>query len=98
MTPLDCKTLEATLDARLMIEQWTVDSIILHIRDIDIKTLRDALAYGAQIVENGAENEFDYQTFTKLDQEFHIDLIALCNNPIITRHDNINVGFSFHNF
>jgi GntR family transcriptional regulator, rspAB operon transcriptional repressor len=77
LSPIDFDDLYA---ARLMVEQWAMDPIAASIKDSDIEQLKVLLLESKSLLKDVNDETFDYRRFLELDQDFHVNLMGLCNN------------------
>lgn len=83
VTPLSATLYEEIFEARNMIEYWVTPKIILHISNSDIEGLRNLLEETGRLVNGVTDETFDYRSFIRCDEQFHLRLICLCNNSHI---------------
>lgn len=83
VTPLNAELFEEIYDVRIMIEQWVTPKIILHISNRDIADFQALLGSAQQLLENVTDEAFDYLEFTRIDEQFHLELIRLSKNQRI---------------
>jgi GntR family transcriptional regulator, rspAB operon transcriptional repressor len=89
--PLSATLYEEIFETRNMIEYWVTPKIILHISNNDIEELRNLLAETAHLVSGVTEATFDYRSFIRCDEQFHLRLIRLCKNShIIGAYRSLN--------
>jgi DNA-binding GntR family transcriptional regulator len=84
VTPLNVEMFEEIYDARIMIEQWVTPQIIMHISNRNIADFQALLGHAQQLLENVTNEAFDYLEFTRIDEQFHLELIRLSKNRRIT--------------
>lgn len=84
VTPLSVELFEEIYDVRIMIEQWMTPKIILHLSNRDIADFQTLLGHGRRLLENVTDDAFDYREFTRIDEQFHLELIRLGRNRRIT--------------
>ena len=80
VAPLGVNVYEELFEMRIMIEQWVTPKIILHISNHDVAQLHALLDATRQMLKDVTEQTFDYHSFTRCDEEFHLSLIRLCRN------------------
>ena len=80
VAPLGITVYEELFEMRIMIEQWVTPKIILHMSNHDVAQLRALLDSTRQMLKDVTEQTFDYHSFTRCDEEFHLRLIRLCRN------------------
>ena len=80
VTPLNVELFEEIYDVRIMIEQWVTPQIIMHISNRDIADFQALLGNAQQLLENVTDEAFDYLEFTRIDEQFHLELIRLSKN------------------
>jgi DNA-binding GntR family transcriptional regulator len=83
VTPLSATLYEEIFEARNMIEYWVTPKIILHISNNDIEELRHLLEETSRLVNGVTDETFDYRSFIRCDEQFHLRLIRLCQNSHI---------------
>lgn len=83
VTPLSATLYEEIFEARIMIEYWVTPKIILHISNNDLEELRNLLEETAHLVTGVTDETFDYRSFIRCDEQFHLRLICLCKNSHI---------------
>jgi DNA-binding GntR family transcriptional regulator len=92
VAPLSANLYEDIFEMRIMIEQWITPKIILHISNHDVAQLRALLDSTGQMLDNVTEQDFDYRSFMRCDEEFHLNLIRLSRNAhIIQSYATMNV-------
>jgi len=64
-------------DARIMIEQWTAPVIVHNVSDRQIDTIRSILNQTAELFDMRTNEVFDYESFMKLDDLFHKEIVKL---------------------
>ena len=92
VAPLGIMVYEELFEMRIMIEQWVTPTIILHISNHDVAQLRALLDATQQMLNDVTEQTFDYRSFTRCDEEFHLSLIRLCRNShLINAYTALNM-------
>lgn len=80
VTPLSAKLYDEIFEARIMIEYWVTPMIVLHISNNDIDDLSTLLDETARLMVDVTDETFDYRSFIRYDEQFHLRLVCLCKN------------------
>ncbi len=84
VAPLDRAMYEEIFDARLMVENWAIQQASEHLTEQRVEALHDLLRRSAQLLVGVDAETFDYRSFIKYDQNFHLALIEVCSNSRVS--------------
>jgi GntR family transcriptional regulator, rspAB operon transcriptional repressor len=91
VAPLDRRLYEETFEARNMVEQFVTPLSIEHLTDEAIAELEALLSSSEILLQNVTDKTFDYISYTRYDQDFHLKLVGLCENQhIIDFYKSLN--------
>jgi len=83
VTALTAEHFEHSFNARDMVEQFVTPTAIANITPEDEKSLRSTITEFDRLTRETDEESFDYASYTRIDHDFHLALINLCENPKI---------------
>jgi DNA-binding GntR family transcriptional regulator len=89
--PVHRDDLAEMLEYREMIEQWAGATIVKHLRNADLDTLRAILQRADALMDSAEEENFRYRDVMVCDQQFHQTMINLSGNSrIIESYQSLN--------
>ncbi len=71
VTKFGRRDIEELFDARCMVELWAAQKAIKRVTDQQIRRLQEIIAEGAQLLKKKVRGEFDYESFSMLNAQFH---------------------------
>ena len=80
VTPVNRSSFLASFQSREMIEQYITPIAINNIQSSDIEELQQLLDALTSLIDESSDESFDYASYTRYDNDFHIKLIKLGNN------------------
>ncbi len=83
VTPLNRDTFIASFQARDMVEQYMTPVSMENITPSHVKSLNEVLTHQSDLLTGVNDENFDYAAYTRHDQDFHMTLVELCDNPRI---------------
>lgn len=83
VTPVNKSSFLASFQSREMVEQYITPIAIKNIQASDIEELRQLLDALTNLISESNTESFDYASYTRYDNDFHIKLVKLSHNTQI---------------
>jgi len=83
VAPVAKEMIEEAFEARLMIEQWTADTIIRNVSNRQLEALSVLLQEASELLDNN--KNFNFKRFSEIDHQFHLIIIQFSEHQIFEK-------------